>query len=287
MRAANYITLVSAIALIALLYWGGNTVPPAGKNTAEAQRPSSGGEVAQGPGTMKPASFDSIVAASKAQLPKTVADSVKTIENELAAIREPSRMAAVFMRLSALWERNKQYQAAAFYRAKAAKLENSGKSLTFAGQLFLELIENEHDPSIQMWESGEAVSCLEEALKADPLNEDAKLALATVYIEGTGEPMKGVQMLLAITREKPDDIRANLVLGRMSVKSGQWDKAVSRLETVLKQEPENKEALYFQAQAWEGKGDKKKAIELLEKCKKVVNNPEFSKDIDQHINSLK
>ncbi len=78
-----------------------------------------------------------------------------------------------------------------------------------------------------------------------------------------------------------------LLLGRMSIQSGQFDKAIGRFETVLQQDPENKEALYFLAQAWEGKGDKKKAIELLEKCKKLVNHPGFSKEIDQHLNSLK
>jgi len=251
------------------------------------QRPSAGGAVAQGPNTMKPASFDSIITASKKQLPKTAADTVLTIENELAATRDSSRMAAVFMRLSKVWERNNLLPVAAYYNAKAAKLENSQKKLTFAGQLFLQLMEHEGERSMQQWEAGEAIGCLEQSIKLDSTDEDTKLALATGYIEGTGQPMQGVQILLAITRQKPDDIPANMLLGRMSVQSGQFDKAIGRFETVLKLEPENKEALYFLAQAYEGKGDKAKAIELLEKCKKVVNNPEFSRDIDQHINSLK
>ena len=287
MRAAHYITLATAVTLIALLYWGGNTVPPPKTATAEMQRPSAGGTVAQGPNTMKPASFDSIMTASRKQLPKTAADTVLTIENELAAIRDSSRMAAVFIRLSKVWERNNLLPVAAFYNAKAAKLENSSKSLTFAGQLFLQLMEHEGERSMQLWEAGEAIGCLEQSLKIDPNNEDTKLALATGYIEGSGQPMQGVQILLAITREKPDDIPANMLLGRMSIQSGQFDKAIGRFETVLKHEPENKEALYFLAQAYEGKGNKTKAIELLEQCKRIVNNPEFSKDIDQHINSLK
>jgi len=285
LRVTHYITLAVAIALIALLYWGGKTVPPADK--AGAKKAPAAGAMAQGPNTMKPASFDSIVTASRMQLPKTVADTVKTIENELTAIHDSSRMASVFSRLSKVWERGKQSQVAAYYGAKAAKLENSEKKLTFAGQLFLQLMENESSPSVQAWDAGEAVSCLEQSLKIDPDNEDTKLALATGYIEGTGEPMRGVQILLAITREKPDDIPANMLLGRMSIQSGQFDKALGRFETVLKKEPENKEALYFLAQAYEGKGDKKKAIELLEKCKLIVNDPGFSKEIDQHINSLK
>jgi len=287
LKAEHYTTLAIAIILIALLYWGGNTVPPLKKNVADMQRPNSGGPVAQGPNTMKPASFDSIIAVSRMQLPKTVADTVVTIENELTAIHDSSRMASVFLRLSKVWERARQMPVAAYYSSKAAKLENSEKKLTFAGQFFLQLMENEGSPSMQAWEAGEAVSCLEQSLKIDPDNEDTKLALATGYIEGTGEPMRGVQILLAITREKPDDIPANMLLGRMSIQSGQFDKALGRFETVLKQEPENKEALYFLAQAYEGKGDKKKAIELLEKCKLMVNDPGFSKEIEQHINSLK
>jgi len=285
LRVTHYITLAIAIALIALLYWGGKTVPPA-KKTGAITAPAAGA-MAQGPNTMMPASFDSILTASRKQLPKTVVDSVNTIENELTAIRDSSRMASVFLRLSGVWERNKVLTVAAYYGSKAAKLENSEKKLTFAGQNFLELMENESSPSVQLWEAKEAVSCLEQSLQINPDNEDTKLALATGYIEGTGEPMRGVQILLAITREKPDDVAANMLLGKMSIQSAQFDKAIGRFETILKTEPENKETLYFLAQAYEGTGNKKKAIELLEKCKELVNNPEFSKEIDKHINSLK
>jgi cytochrome c-type biogenesis protein CcmH/NrfG len=148
-------------------------------------------------------------------------------------------------------------------------------------------MESDRSPSMQMWDGEEAASCLEQSLKIDANNEETKLALATAYIEGTGEPMRGVQILLAITQEKPNDVPANMLLGRMSIQSAQFDKAIGRFETVLKQEPENKEATYFLAQAYEGKGNKKKAIELLEQCKKLVNDPEFSREIDQQINSLK
>lgn len=287
MRATHYITLATAIALIALLYWGGNTVPPLKKPTAEMQRPNSGGSVAQGPNTMKPASFDSIVSASRKQLTKVAADSVMAIENELTAMRDSARMATVFVRLANLWQRNKQLPVAAYYKGMAAKLENSEKNLTFAGQFYVELMEHENSPAIMKWEAIEGADVLERSLKINPDNEDTKLALATCYIEGTGEPMRGVQILLAITREKPDDIPANMLLGKMSIQSGQFDKAVGRFETVLKKEPENTEALYFLAQAYEGKGDKKRTIELLEECKRIVNKPEFSRDIDQHISSLK
>jgi len=250
------------------------------------QRPNSGGAVSR-PATAGSVAVDSLLAASVAQMPPAVADSVKNINSRIAAMHDSSGMAVLFAQISAIGGRNKQPILLAYYNARAAKLENSEKKLTFAGQLFLQVMENENDPSMHAWEAGEAISCLERSQKINPDNEDTKLALATGYIEGSGEPMKGVQILLAVVREKPEDVPANLLLGKMSVQSGQLDKAIGRFETVLKKEPDNKEALYFLAQAWEGKGDKAKAIEYLEKCKKIVNDPAFSRDIDQKINSLK
>lgn len=257
---------------------------------AENRRNSAAAPAGMPPGsnTMKPASFDSIVAASDKQLPKTAVDEAHAIENELAAIRDSSQMAAVFYKLAQVYEKHKQLPVAAYYSAKAAKLENSEKKLTFAAQFFLELM---HDssaaPEVQLWEAQQAIACLDKATAIDPKNDTAKLMMASAYIEGTGETMQGVQLLLGITREKPDDVPANLMLGKLSVQSGQFDKAIGRFETVLKVQPKNREALYFLAEAYKGKGDKAKAIQLFEQCKQVVNNPEFSKDIDNYINTFK
>lgn len=200
---------------------------------------------------------------------------------------DSSQMAPVFTTLAKTWQQHKQLPVAAYYYAKAAKLENSEKKLNFAGQFFLDLLHEAGSAEMQMWESQQAIACFERSLEIAPGNDTTKMALAAGYIEGTGETMKGVQLLLGITREKPDNIPANLMLGRMSIQSGQYDKAIQRYETVLKLEPENTEALYFLAEAHKGKGDKEKAIELLEKCKKIVNKPEFSRDIDEYIKSFK
>ena len=283
MKAAHYITIAVATTLIALLYWGGNTIPPKKKHD---HGPAAQGGMAQ-PNTMKPASLDSLIAASKKLLPKTAADTVKTIENELAAIGDSSRMAAVFIRLAGVYERGGANALAAFYTGKAGKLDKSAKTLTFAGQLFLGFAESESSPSVRQWEAEQTMALLEQSEALDANNEDTKLALATAYIEMSGEPMKGVGILRGIVAEKPNDVPANMLLGRMSIQSGQFEKAVGRFETVLKQEPGNSEAMYFLAQAYEGAGDKQKAIALLIKCKETVNKPDFSKEIDRKINSLK
>lgn len=282
MRAVHYITIVAALGLIALLYWGGNTIPP--KKQTVAEQPAS---VPEGEAHIHAASFDSILAAARQELPEHAAAEINTIEKKIEAMHDSPGMASSFDTLAKLWQEHKQLPVAAFYHGQKAKLDNSEKNLNFAARFFLNLMQNTSSASVRMWEAQQAVELFERSMTVNPGNDTTKLALAASYIEGTGETMRGVQILLGITRERPDNIPANLMLGRLSIQSGQYEKALGRFETVLKQEPENTEALYFLAEAYKGMGNKEKAIELFEKCKKLVNNPQFSKDIDEYINSFK
>ncbi len=289
MRPIHYISVAAAIGLGALLYWGGNTIPPKKATTADTHQHTEGEVPHMGqPGQMpEAASPDSLLAAARKELPEHAATEIAAVEKEIAAKRDSAAMSADFVRLAKLWQEHKNLPIAAYYHAKAAKLENSEKNLNFAGQFFLNLMHEAQSPEMQIWEAREAAACFQRSLELNPENDTVKMALAATYIEGTGETMQGVQLLLGVTREKPDNVPANLMLGRLSIQSGQFDKAIGRFETVLKTEPKNTEALYFLAEAYKGKGDKEKAIELFEKCKQIVNRPEFSKDIDEYINSFK
>jgi hypothetical protein len=45
--------------------------------------------------------------------------------------------------------------------------------------------------------------------------------------------------------------------------------------------------MYFLAEAYKGLGDKQKAIELFEKCKTLVKNPDFTREVDNYIKTFK
>ena len=288
MRIAHYIAIISAVALTAILYRGVPVTPPAG-----AVSTNGGGGAHQDAGA-KPAipqvalaSVDSIRTASRATLPQHAAQELAVIENKISGLRDSSAMAPFFEQSAALWLRHKQAPMAAWARAKAAHLARSEKKLNFAGQLFLDLMHEATTPGMQAWEAQGAVDCLSEALTLNPDNDTTKLALASAYIEGTGASMSGVSILREMVAKDPANIPANLMLGRLSIQSGQYDKAVARLEHVLELEPKNREALYFLAEAYKGKGDKKKAIQTLRELEGIVNSPDFTKDIEEYINSFK
>lgn len=136
-----------------------------------------------------------------------------------------------------------------------------------------------------MWNARQAVACFQQAQALAPADSN-QVDLATAYIEGTGETMQGVQLLLGIVRKDSGNVPALLILGKLAIQSAQWDKAIGRFEQVLQQEPQNREALYFLAEAYKGKGDRTQARATFERVKKVVNNPAFSRDLDEYLKTF-
>ena len=64
-------------------------------------------------------------------------------------------------------------------------------------------------------------------------------------------------------------MKAQMVLGIGGVISTQYDKAIDRLTTVVKNQPNNLEAISWLADAYAGKGDKANASQLIDNLKLV------------------
>lgn len=180
----------------------------------------------------------------------------------------------------------------AYYLSEAAKLDNSEKNLTFAARLILANMRREDSVALKSWEAETAASLFERALKLDPDNADLKVGLGSCYVYGQGmigdpqQTMKGIQQLLDVVRKDSNNMQAQLVLGVGAVISRQYDKAVERLNKVVSFDPHNLEAVSWLADAYAGSGDKINAIKWYTQTKHLVNNPEFSKEIDERIKAL-
>ena len=179
-----------------------------------------------------------------------------------------------------------------YYLSKAAQLDNSEKKLTFAARFILENMRREDNPGKKVWEAQTAASLFEQALKLDPENADLKVGLGSCYVYGEGmignaeQTMKGIQQLLQVVQKDSNNMQAQLVLGIGGVISSQYDKAIERLNKVVSFDPHNLEAVSWLADAYAAKGDKQNALKWYEQSKHLVNNPEFSKEIDERVKAL-
>ena len=279
MKNNQFLFLLVAIGLIGLIYFFGSTKPP--QNTTSKTADHANTEAISAT-----FSFDSLKTVFLNQMNTKNASTITNLEKQLTN-STTALQSGVYDKLVRLWKAADKLNMAAYYFGEKAKLENSEKNLNFAGQLHLDLMHEAPYQGLQIWEAKQAISCFDQSLQSNPNNDTVKMALASCFIQGVGETMKGVQILLGIVKEHPDHVPANILLGKMAVQSQQFDKAIVRLERLKTIEPKDTEVLYFLAEAYKGKGEKEKAIVLFEQCKKLVNNPAFSKDIDTYINSFK
>ncbi|MBL7765917.1 MAG: tetratricopeptide repeat protein [Chitinophagaceae bacterium] len=278
-RKQLFIVGGSILVLLALYFLGDFT------SKKVPNKPAQGGEthMAEPGSTVEAIDFQSYLKEAEQKL-------TPDNQSRLSTLKDASQKDAGVLPLKDLaefWESQKDLNAAAFYYKKAAFLENTEKSITFAGNLLLAVMQKTEQPAIRKWQAQEAVECFNKALSFNPENPDTKIALATCYTEGTGETMKGVTLLREVTQKDSNNISANIILGKLAIQSGQLDKAIKRFELVLSLRPDNTEAMYFLAEAYKNKGNKEKAIALFEQCKKLVNHPEFTKEIDNYIKTFK
>lgn len=129
--------------------------------------------------------------------------------------------------------------------------------------------------------------CYENGLKLEPENAEAKIMLASCYVEGSSDPMKGVSMLREIEKTDSNNVTLQLNFAFFSVKSQQWDKAIRRFEKVLEIDSTYIEAYLHLADAYEQQGKKEKTIEVLEKYKSKTDDVLARQEIEKYIEQLK
>jgi tetratricopeptide (TPR) repeat protein len=277
------ILVIAGLALTILLFLFGRTTEIK-KNSAAAEIPIS----------QKSFNIQQFIDSSKAQLSPEQALYVSKLENGISRGDVPAQQFKAYNSLAVFWKDSaKRFEPYAYYIYEAAKLDNSEKSLTFAAQLFLENLRREHDEAKLNWETTSAIELFERAIVLNPGNDDLKIGLGSCYIFGKGrdgdpqQTMKGIQELLSVVRKDSTNMKAQFVLGVGGFVSGQHDKAIERFKKVITAQPNNLEAVAFLADTYAAKGDKNEAIKWYTISKRLVNDPAYSKQVDERIAMLK
>jgi tetratricopeptide (TPR) repeat protein len=281
----NQLALVfsGVILLIALVLFG-KTINPEKPNNVPAAEQTS----------IPPYSIEDQLNRGKKSLPAHQMEPLVTLESQLNRATDSLSRQLACEKLARFWKDSAdQHELHVYYLHQGAMLVNSEKNLTFAARQIFNEMRREDDASIRVWKAEKAIELYERAQILQPENDSLKIGLAGCYIFGkgmtgdAGETMKGVQMLLGIVRKDSLNMAAQQLLGIGGVLSTQYDKAIARLELVVARMPDNLEAVSWLADAYAGKGDKVNAVKWYNYSKKLVNNPDFSREVDQRISQLK
>ncbi|MFD2144465.1 tetratricopeptide repeat protein [Mucilaginibacter antarcticus] len=224
---------------------------------------------------------------ARAAIGEGLAATIIKLEEELANASSDADKVSIQKKLAKQWEDVNQPAPAAFYYQAVARKDNSFDAWLSAGNRFNDAVKLEQDTAIAPAFVTGAVEAFKGALKLKPENLEAKTGLGVAYANGgASSPMQGITLLREVIAKDPKNLSANLNLGLLSMKSGQYDKAVDRFKTVISVKP-SIESYFYLAETYKQLGRKTEAVAAYEKCKDLIPDPVFGKRIDQYIKELK
>ncbi len=170
--------------------------------------------------------------------------------------------------LSGEWYRVKKYALAGYYAEKVAEIQADEESWSIAGTTYAQGIRNALSEKERTFCANRAIKALQMAISLNPDNLDHRVNLGICYADFPPEnnPMQGIQILLKLNEENPTHIPTLMALGRLAIQTGQWDRAIERLEKVVQLMPENDQVYCLLVQAYQGSGETNRIANVLSKC---------------------
>jgi tetratricopeptide (TPR) repeat protein len=211
---------------------------------------------------------------------KTVSAEQKQLFDRLLADRN-------YDSLSLAWNKLKRPDLAAHYAEERARLRNDAESWFEAGNRYYYSVPFIQDKSEVPVLYQSAMRCFGKGLEIDPKDVDARIMLASCYVEGSSDPMQGISRLKEIERTDSNNVKLQLTFAFFSVKSRQLDKAIQRFNKVLQVDSTYIEAYLHLADAYEQKGETEKTIRVLEHYAARTQDITARLEVNKYIKQLK
>jgi tetratricopeptide (TPR) repeat protein len=190
-----------------------------------------------------------------------------------------------YQAIVSFFETAKQPLQAGVYSFKLANLTNTATDWISAGDK-LHRAANFVPDTLVMKVFDNAITAYQKAIAIEPGNSNAKLKLGVCYVEMGQDPMKGVTLLKEVADSEPKNIEAQLNLGFFSVKSTQYDKAITRFENVLKIDSTFVDAYVYLANTYEMMADTINAIKYYEIYSNKVTDTLVSNQVKNYIKKI-
>lgn len=229
-------------------------------------------------------SAESVSSLSKQMISANLATDIEKLEKEIKNV-SGEEFIKLQQALAKKWDDVNQPAAAAFAYETIATEQPTYANWLITGDRFTDGYQNYRDTAATPGLLNKAINAYNKALALNPKSLDAKTGLGVAYVSGTQNPMQGIQLLLGVVKEDPKNVKANMNLGMFSMKSGQFQKAVDRLKTVIA-ENQTPEAWFYLGTSYENLGMKSEAILAYKKSKELAADPSLTDFVDKKIKEL-
>lgn len=258
MNKAQIIAIIVAALLFLGLYGGLST-------KTDKQKVVEQSRSLQGEST----SFESLLADATAHLSSAQQVQLSDFEQRMQnnAGQETGQV-ALLKELSGWWYNLGQLPIAGGYAEQVAEIERSDSSWSVAGGTYFNALMQSNDPPLRQYCAGRAVKAFESAASLAPDVVEHRVNLALVWAENPppNNPMQAVLMLRDLETKHPSSPSVYNALGRLAIKTGQWERAIERLEKSWSLEKRNSNTPCLLAKAYEGAGNIAKSNEFAQYC---------------------
>ena len=256
MTKLQIVSVVSAILLFVVLYFGCDTVSSEQKLIGESRKPG-----------MVSTDISVLLKDAAETLDPTQTGIIEMLDAQVEAAQDSTKI-DFLKQLSGKWYEFGKPAIAGFYAQSIAENDNSEESWSIAGTTYSICLQRSQEQKVRDYCYQNAVQAFESAVSVNPDNPQHKVNLAVLYTENPPpqNPMKGILMLRELTEKYPENASVLVNLGRLAIKTSQFDKAIERLSQALTLEPTNRQATCFIAQAYEAKGDQANADLYGKRC---------------------
>lgn len=258
MSSAQWVAVLGSVVLVLVLYFGCETKPPQQSQVEKSRLLNA--EATDIALLLR----DAHGALSGAQLA-----TIGTLEERLEQVTEDSARLQLFQQLSGRWYEFEQPAIAGHYAQEAAELAKTEEAWSIAGTTYAICVQRETEDRIRQFCSDRAATAFQNAISLNPGQVSHQVNLALVYTDfpPADNPMKGILMLRELQEKNPRNTDVLVSLGRLAIKTGQYQRAIQRLQQALAIEPSNRNANCLMAQAYEGLGDQALARTYEERCR--------------------
>ena len=154
-----------------------------------------------------------------------------------------------------------------------AEIEKTDAAWSIAGATWQIAGTNAKDQATHDFCGKHAIAAFENAVSIKPEEVAHQVNLAAVYADFPlpENPMKAVLMLRDLEAKNPENPLVYNALGRLAIKTNQWDRAIARFEKTISIDPKNKQANCLLADAYRGAKQDAKAAEQEKRCAQLTN----------------
>ena len=251
-----YYTL-GAIVLLAVLYFGFDIHPSTHKALEKSR-------------ALNTREYDiaSYQAEAKKSLKEDEIGYLETLEAQVQHAGQDSARLNILKQLSGYWYKLGNPVMAGLYAKEVAEKENSGLSWSITGTTFASGLQQELDEKQKLFARDQALEAFENAISLEPAVVDHRVNQALCYIElpEAGQPMKGIQMLAGLATSYPDSPAPPYQLARLAVRTGQYERALTRIEQALKLDPTDSRIACLAIDIYTALNKPAEAAQLADKC---------------------